>query len=133
MSGNPVAIRLGVRERLRTPNAPSIQMNILAQDVEITGTITFKDSLTIEGTVLGEITAPGDLTIGEHASIQGDVKTRSVVVHGKVEGNITVTDRCDARSTSTIIGDITAGTFAAAEGAVFMGRSRVGKAAAQVR
>ena len=108
-------------------------MNILAQDVEITGTITFKDSLTIEGTVNGEITAPGDLTIGEHATILGDVKTRNVVVHGKVEGNITVTDRCDARATSTIIGDITAGTFAAAEGAVFMGRSRVGKASSLPR
>ncbi len=104
-------------------------MNILAQDVQITGTITFKDSLTIEGSVDGEITAAGDLTVGEHARIKGDIKTRSVVVHGKVEGNITVQQRCEARSTATIVGDITAGTFAVAEGAVFSGRSRVGKSA----
>ncbi|MDB6119773.1 MAG: polymer-forming cytoskeletal [Verrucomicrobiaceae bacterium] len=104
-------------------------MNLLVQDVEIVGNITFKDGLTIEGRVEGEITSPGDLTIGEHALIKGDIKTRSVIVHGRVEGNITVQERCDARATSVIVGDITAGTFAVAEGATFSGRSRVGKAA----
>ncbi len=104
-------------------------MNILAQDVEIVGTITFKDSLTIEGKVEGEITSPGDLIIGEHANVKGNVKTRSVTVHGRVEGNIFAKERCDARATSVIEGDITAGTFAVAEGATFSGRSRVGKSA----
>ncbi|MDB6140909.1 MAG: polymer-forming cytoskeletal [Verrucomicrobiaceae bacterium] len=104
-------------------------MNLLAKDVEIVGTITFKDSLTIEGKIEGEIISGGDLTIGESATINGNIRSRNVVVQGRVEGNITVQERCDARSTATIVGDITAGTFAVAEGATFSGRSRVGKAA----
>ena len=104
-------------------------MNILAQDVEIVGSITFKESLTIEGKVEGEINSPGALTVGEQALIKGNIKTRSAVIHGKVEGNITATERCEARPTAVIIGDITAGTFAVAEGASFAGRSRVGKSA----
>ena len=68
-------------------------MNILAQDVEITGTIPFRDSLTIEGKIDGEITAPGDLTIGETAVVKGDISTRSAIILGKVEGTITVQER----------------------------------------
>jgi len=107
------------------------QTNTLAQDVEITGVISFLENLTIEGKVEGEITSPGALTVGENAFIKGNIKTRSVVIWGKVEGNITVQERCEAKASATIIGDISAGTFSAAEGATFLGRSRVGKVATQ--
>ena len=82
-----------------------------------------------------EITVPlaASVTISGQSGEVSVEGTRGEVSVETVEGNITVSDRCDARATSTIIGDITAGTFAAAEGAVFMGRSRVGKAAASVR
>ena len=104
-------------------------MNTLSQDVEIRGSITFAQQLTIEGKVEGDVVSAGDLTIGEGALVKGEIKTRSVVICGTVEGNVTVQERCQARSTAVIHGDITAGTFAADAGASFMGRSRVGKAA----
>ena len=48
---------------------------------------------------------------------------------GKVEGNITVTDRCELKPNAEILGDITAGKIAIEEGASFIGSSRVGAAA----
>lgn len=104
-------------------------MNTLAQDVEIKGSITFGQQLTIEGKVTGDVISSGDLTIGETGMVKGQVKTRNVVIFGKVEGNVTAQERCHAKSTATILGDVTAGAFAAEEGATFMGRSRVGKQA----
>jgi serine acetyltransferase len=69
------------------------------------------------------------LTIGENARVKGEVKTKGVVVLGKVEGNMTVKERCDLRANAQIIGDIKAGTLAIEEGATFVGQSSVGAAA----
>ena len=67
------------------------------------------------------------LTVGENALIKGEVKTRSVIIFGKVEGNITVQERCELKSNAILVGDIAAGTLAIEEGATFMGQSQVGK------
>ena len=46
-------------------------------------------------------------------------------------GNITVGERCELKSAAILEGDITAGTLSIEEGATFMGKSAVGKRAAQ--
>ena len=101
--------------------------NILANDVEIKGSIKFSHDLIIDGKIEGEVISDGSLTVGENALIKGEVKTRSVIIFGKVEGNITVQERCELKNNAILIGDIAAGTLAIQEGATFMGQSRVGK------
>ena len=101
--------------------------NVLANDVEIKGSIKFSSDLIIDGKIEGEVISDGSLTIGENALIKGEVKTRSVIIFGKVEGNITVQERCEIKNNAILVGDIAAGTLAIKEGATFMGQSRVGK------
>lgn len=100
--------------------------NILSSDVEIKGKLRFSNDLIIDGRIEGEVNSEGDLTIGENAKIVGNIKTRSVVVFGKVEGNITVTDRCELKQNAILHGDVVAGKLAIEEGATFMGSSTVG-------
>ena len=57
----------------------------------------------------------------------GEIKTRSVTIFGRVQGNITVQDRCELKANAVLEGDIAAGTLAIEEGATFMGSSSVGK------
>jgi cytoskeletal protein CcmA (bactofilin family) len=102
---------------------------LLSEDVEIIGTITFSDNLTIEGKVLGDVISKGDLTIGENAFVKGNIEARTASVHGRVEGNINVQGRCEAGATASIVGDVAALTFSIQEGATLMGRSRIGKTA----
>ena len=101
--------------------------NVLANDVEIKGSIKFSHDLIIDGKIEGEVISEGSLTVGENALIKGEVKTRSVIIFGKVEGNITVAERCELKSNAILVGDIAAGTLAIEEGATFMGQSQVGK------
>ena len=68
--------------------------------------------------------------MGENATIKGEIKTKSVTVFGKVEGNITVADRAELKSQAELVGDIKAGTLSIEEGATFLGSSTVGKNAA---
>lgn len=116
------------KTRVSSPNPGSLtgNKNILSSDVEIKGKLRFTSELIIDGRIEGEVNSEGDLTVGENARIVGNIKTRSVVVFGNVEGNITVTDRCELKQNATLHGDVTAGKLAIEEGATFMGTSTVG-------
>ena len=103
--------------------------NILANDVEIKGSIKFSHDLIIDGKIDGEVHSDGSMTVGENDHIKGEVKTRTVTIFGTIEGNVTVQERCELKSNAVMVGDIAAGTLAIEEGATFMGQSLVGKRA----
>ena len=99
--------------------------DILSSDVEIKGSIKFQKELLIDGKVEGEIHSDGVLTIGENADIRGEIKTKSITVFGKVQGNITVGERCELKSRCTLQGDLKAARLVIEEGATFIGKSEV--------
>lgn len=99
--------------------------NVLANDVEIQGTIKFESELIFDGKIDGEIHSEGALVIGKNAEVRGEVKTKSVTVHGTVLGNITVTERAELKSSSQLTGDLTAARIVIEEGATFIGKSEV--------
>ena len=103
--------------------------DILSSDVEIKGSIKFQKELLIDGRVEGEINSDGVLTIGENADIRGEIKTKSITVYGKVQGNITVAERCELKSRCTLQGDLKAARLVIEEGATFIGKSEVTSAA----
>ena len=82
--------------------------NVLANDVEIKGTIKFENELIFDGKVEGEILSEGSLVIGKNAEVRGEVKTKSVTVHGTVFGNITVTEKAELKASSQLTGDLKA-------------------------
>lgn len=100
--------------------------NILASDVEIKGTIRFESELIFDGKIEGEIVSEaGSLTLGKNANVQGEVKTKAVVLHGSVTGNITVSERAELKASSQLTGDLTAQRIIIEEGATFVGKSEV--------
>jgi Polymer-forming cytoskeletal/Bacterial protein of unknown function (DUF922) len=60
---------------------------ILSRGVSIKGSVKFLNELLIDGEVEGTIDSTGTLTIGEHARIRGEIRTKSVKVRGTVEGD----------------------------------------------
>src|SRR5581483_11672328 len=100
--------------------------NILSSDVEIKGTVKFRDNLSIDGKIEGEVTSTdGALTVGENSEIRGEIKTKSVIVFGKVNGNITVEERCELKGRAQLFGDLKAARLVIEEGATFVGKSEV--------
>src|SRR4029453_19180559 len=67
---------------------------LLSRGVSIQGSIKFLNELLIDGNVEGTIESIGTLTIGEHACIRGEIRTKSVQGHGTGEGNIFGTQGC---------------------------------------
>lgn len=104
---------------------PLSNKNILAQDVEITGDVRFQDELIIDGKINGKISSDGILTVGQNADIHGEIKTRSVIIYGKVRGNVTVLERCELKAMAHLAGDLRAALLVIDEGATFIGASAV--------
>ena len=98
----------------------------LSREVSITGSVKFLNELIIDGEVEGTVDSTGTLTIGEHACIRGEIRTKSVKVQGTVESNIFVTECCELQAGCTLRGDIEAPRLVVNENATFLGRAKVG-------
>ncbi len=104
---------------------PSTSKNILTSDVELTGTLKFETELIFDGKLEGEIISEGTLILGENAVVKGEVRTKSVTIHGTVNGNVTVQERCELKSNAELLGDLKAMRIIIEEGATFIGHSEV--------
>ena len=98
---------------------------LLSQGVSIKGSVKFLNELLIDGELEGTIDSTGTLTVGEHAHIRGEIRTKSVKVRGTVEGNIFVTERCELQAGCTLRGDIEAPRLMVDENATFLGSAKV--------
>jgi cytoskeletal protein CcmA (bactofilin family) len=105
---------------------PAQSGGLLSRGVSIKGSVKFLNELLIDGEVKGTIDSTGTLTIGEHARIRGDIRTKSAKVQGAVEGNIFVTECCELQAGCTLRGDIEAPRLVVNENATFLGRAKVG-------
>jgi len=94
----------------------------IGQSVEIKGTLTGNEDLTIEGMVDGKILVKDhSLTIGANGRITAEVHAKNVVVVGHVVGNITADDKVEVAPSGSVQGDVRAPRVSIADGAKFKG------------
>jgi cytoskeletal protein CcmA (bactofilin family) len=105
-----------------TPNATK---NVLNSDVEIKGNLKFTGELTFEGRLEGEIQSDGVLTLGDSALVTGNINAQSVIVRGKVTGNINAKEKIEIKAKSELFGDIRASKLVVEEGVTFVGKTEV--------
>ncbi|MEX0285426.1 MAG: polymer-forming cytoskeletal protein [Paracoccaceae bacterium] len=103
------------------PAAPKVKppASTLSQDLHITGNIKTSGDIQVEGTVEGDIRAHL-LTIGESATIKGEVTADDVVINGRIVGRVRGL-KVRLSSTARVEGDIIHKTIAIESGAHFEG------------
>jgi len=106
-------------------NTGNASKNVLNSDVEIKGNLKFAGELTFEGKLEGEITTDGTLNLGDSAVITGNISAQTVVVRGKVNGNITAKEKIEIKAKAEVFGDIRATKLAIEEGVTFVGKTEV--------
>jgi len=99
--------------------------NVLAADVEIKGNLKFSGELTFDGKLEGEIQTDGILNLGESATVNGNINAQSVVVRGKINGNITAKEKIEIKAKTELFGDIRATKLVVEEGVTFVGKTEV--------
>src|SRR5437870_10510433 len=107
-------------------NTPSTNTkNVLNSDVELKGTLKFSGDLTFDGKIDGDINSEGTLNLGDNAVIKGNINVTSVVMRGKVNGNVIAKEKIDIKSKTELFGDIRAPKLAIEEGVTFVGKTEV--------
>src|SRR5712692_1896200 len=99
--------------------------NVLSSDVEIKGNLKFSGELTLEGKLEGEINSDGILHLGETGAVNGNLNVNSVIVRGRLNGNITAKDRIEIKAKAEVFGDIRAAKLVIEEGVTFVGKTGV--------
>lgn len=102
----------------------------VGRSVCIKGELSGSEDLYVDGQVEGTLDLPGNgLTIGPNGHVHANVNAKTVVVHGKIEGNIRSSDRTELRKSAVATGDIFTQRISIEEGAFFKGRVEIQKAA----
>ena len=109
---------------MTTPANPNSK-NVLGSDVEVQGTLKFSGELTFDGKLDGEIQSDGALNLGDNAVIKGNVNVNSVVLRGKINGNVTAREKIEIKAKTELFGDIRAAKLVIEEGVTFVGKSEV--------
>ena len=99
--------------------------NILNSDVEIKGTLKFAGELTFDGKLEGDITSDGTLNLSDNAVVKGNLNINSVVLRGKITGNVTAKERIEIKAKTELFGDIRSPKLVIEEGVTFVGKSEV--------
>lgn len=99
--------------------------NILNSDVELKGTLRFSGELTFDGKLEGDILSEGVLHLGDNAVIKGNITANSVIIRGKINGNVTAKEKIDIKSKTELFGDIRAARLVMEDGVTFVGQTEV--------
>jgi cytoskeletal protein CcmA (bactofilin family) len=98
----------------------------IGKSVIIKGELSGSEDLYIDGQVEGTIELRNNsLTIGPNGQVKADVNAKGVTIQGKLEGNITASDRLELRKSAITVGDISTQRITIEDGAYFKGKVNV--------
>jgi len=104
-----------------TPTGPKVKVaaSVLSPDLTVVGNLKTTGDVQVEGTVEGDIRAHL-LTVGETATIRGEIVADDIVINGRVVGRVRGL-KVRLTSTARVEGDIIHKTIAIESGAHFEG------------
>lgn len=103
----------------------SHNVTIISQGVKVEGKIIAEGDIRIDGEVDGDISANGNITIGEHGIINGEISAEVISLGGKVYGTISAKEKLVLESRSILKGDLITKILVIEAGAKFDGSSQM--------
>jgi cytoskeletal protein CcmA (bactofilin family) len=85
------------------------------------GNLDLKGGAQIDGSVAGEISAEGELVIGESAQVKAAIQGEQVRVFGRVIGDIVCSERLELFSGARVTGNISSPRLIIHDGVIFDG------------
>ena len=101
---------------------------LIGKSVIIKGELSGSEDLYVDGSVEGKIELRNhSLTVGPNGNVKANVTAKAIVIQGKLEGAISVSDRVELRKSAVVTGDVTAQRIAIEEGAFLRGKVDIQK------
>lgn len=108
----------------RQGKAPSTQGGaVIGASIVVDGDVTGSEDMTIHGRVKGTVRLPDHrLQIGPDGRVEATAHARSIVVDGRVKGDLTADQEIIVRRSGNVQGNLNAPRIGLEEGARFKGR-----------
>ena len=100
---------------------------ILGENTSFEGKMGFEGMARLDGKFDGEIFSGDILIIGETAVVNAEINVSSLLIDGKVSGNISATAKIEIHSTGKLYGNIITPTLVIEEGGLFDGTCKMEK------
>ncbi len=98
-------------------------MATIGQSIVFKGELSGDEDLEIDGQVEGNVDLKNhQLTIGPNGNLKAEVSAKSIIVIGKVKGNLAATERIEIQATGVVEGNVQAPRMNVQEGAVLNGK-----------
>ncbi|HET9870704.1 MAG TPA: polymer-forming cytoskeletal protein [bacterium] len=98
---------------------------IIGADASLRGSYNSKHSIRVDGEIYGNVVSEDGIILGPKGLIRGNITAKTVLVGGRVKGNITAYQRLEFQSTARVEGDLSTPTLFVEEGAQFEGNSQM--------
>ena len=98
-------------------------MTSIGPSISIRGELSSTEDLRVDGHVDGHILLrESELTVGQSARVDADVRSRRVLILGTLNGNVTAAERIELGASANVTGGLTANNVVLVDGARFTGR-----------
>jgi|ERR1051326_8975632 cytoskeletal protein CcmA (bactofilin family) len=122
LAATPSSVAAPQKETAKAADTHRGDVGHIGKSVQIRGELTGSEDLYLDGEIEGTIDLRDHtLIIGPNGKIKAGITTRDLVVHGRVEGNVTATGRVELRKSCTLIGDVSTQRIMIEDGAFFKG------------
>ena len=105
---------------------PEVKESVIAAGLAIEGKIEGGGHVRIAGRFNGDVHVEGNLTIEPGAKLTGEVRAKTVIVGGELEGNIDAAQSVELTSTGVLTGDLKAGSLTVSAGSRMRGKVEFG-------
>jgi cytoskeletal protein CcmA (bactofilin family) len=120
---------------VETPRMDNYRTDVahIGKSVIIRGELSGSEDLYLDGEVEGNIDLRNhNLVIGPNGQVRANVQAKDVVIHGKVDGNVTGVDKVELKKSAMLNGDINTQRIVIEDGAFFKGAIDIHKAEPKV-
>ena len=104
-------------------NGNTEDITIISNGVKVEGKVNSTGSLRVDGSLQGDLTANGNVTVGEQGEINGGIVANIVTIGGKVVGKVDAKEKLVLEAKCVLKGDINTKVLVIAAGAKFDGKS----------
>ncbi len=101
--------------------APPPAATVIGPNARVVGEISGDEDVVIHGQFEGNIDIPRRVTVALPGQMKGDIHARTVVVGGRVNGQIRADERAELLASATVQGNVNAPKVVIAEGARLQG------------
>ena len=120
-ASGPVGKEPSVSEKEKSDGADGEVQAYLGKGSRVSGKLNFEGTVRVDGQVEGEISAQDTLIVGERAVITAQINGTTVVIRGKVTGDIHARKRVEIRAPGRLFGNIVTPSLVIHDGVIFEG------------